>query len=253
MKGKVVSNMLFALAAVGILFVGAKHIQADGAEDISVKTDAKTAKVEATVTNTAWDGKQMSVVCYEPGWDGKADWKNTNAIVYLSQTKATASTQLSFKVKGGVKEGNYTLVVGAAGKKITKTFSFNTTPEATPEATKSADVKPEATKSPETTKGDGEKAKTLAKPVVKVKAGKKSAVVSWKKVAGAKGYKVYCATKKNGKYKLVATIKKAKAGKTKVKKLKKGKKYFFVVRAYKMSGKKVVLGKKSVIKAVKVK
>ena len=34
--------------------------------------------------------------------------------------------------------------------------------------------------------------------------------VSWKKVKTAKGYQIYRATKKNGKYKKVKTIKKAK-------------------------------------------
>lgn len=54
-----------------------------------------------------------------------------------------------------------------------------------------------------------------AKPVlsapasVKAKAGRKQASISWKKTAGAGGYKVYRAVKKNGKYKTVKTITKA--------------------------------------------
>lgn len=44
---------------------------------------------------------------------------------------------------------------------------------------------------------------------LKVKnSSKKTVTVTWKKVKGATGYVVYRATKKNGKYKAVKTIKK---------------------------------------------
>lgn len=95
---------------------------------------------------------------------------------------------------------------------------------------------------------------TLMKaPSIKVKAAKKSIVVSWKKDASASGYKVYVSNKKKGKYTVKATLNKNKKVKTTIKKLKKGKKYFVKVCAYKNLGKKKVLGKASLIKAVKVK
>ena len=87
----------------------------------------------------------------------------------------------------------------------------------------------------------------------KVKAGKKQATVSWKKVSGANGYVVYRATKKNGKYKAVKTITRAATVKFVNKKLKKGKKFFYKVRAYRTVNKKKVYGAYSAIKAVKVK
>ena len=58
-----------------------------------------------------------------------------------------------------------------------------------------------------------------------------SVTLSWKKVTGAKGYQIYFSKKKNGKYKLLKTIKKGKTKKYVVKKPKSGKIYY-KVRAY---------------------
>ena len=82
-------------------------------------------------------------------------------------------------------------------------------------------------------------AKSRQIPKLKVTAKKKGkALVKWSKVKGVAGYQIYRATKKNGKYKKVATVKKAKTVKKTVKKLKKGKKYWFKVRTYtKIKGK----------------
>ena len=66
---------------------------------------------------------------------------------------------------------------------------------------------------------------------LKAKAGKKKVSVSWKKVTGAKKYEVYRSAKKKSGYKKVSTVKTNKL--TDKKKLKKGKKYYFRVRAYK--------------------
>ncbi len=79
-----------------------------------------------------------------------------------------------------------------------------------------------------------------AKPSIKTKAAKKKVRVSWKKVTGASGYVIYRATKKNGKYKKVKTIKKGSTKSWTNKKLKSKKKYYYKVRAYRnVSGKKV--------------
>lgn len=65
---------------------------------------------------------------------------------------------------------------------------------------------------------------------LKAKAGSKKITLTWKKVSKATGYKVYRASKKNGKYKYVRTVKSTKYVNSK---LKKGKKYYYKVRAYK--------------------
>ncbi|WP_288682819.1 DUF4430 domain-containing protein [uncultured Eubacterium sp.] len=68
---------------------------------------------------------------------------------------------------------------------------------------------------------------------LKVKAKKKAGrtVLSWKKLKGATGYKVYRSTKKNGKYKKVKTI--TKKSLTTFKAKKSNKKYYYKVVAYK--------------------
>ncbi len=56
--------------------------------------------------------------------------------------------------------------------------------------------------------------------------------ISWKKVSGAKGYQIYRSAKKNGKYKLVKTIKKGKATSCSNIKHPDGKVYYYRIRAY---------------------
>lgn len=79
---------------------------------------------------------------------------------------------------------------------------------------------------------------------------KKSVTLSWKKVVGAKGYWLQYATNKKFKKKKSKFVKKTKYT---VKKLKRKKKYYFRVRAYKLDGKKKVYGKWSGVKKVKIK
>lgn len=79
---------------------------------------------------------------------------------------------------------------------------------------------------------------------------KKSVTLSWKKVVGAKGYRLQYATNKNFEKKKNKFVKKTKYT---VKKLKRKKKYYFRVRAYKLDGKKKVYGKWSGVKKVKIK
>ncbi len=119
-------------------------------------------------------------------------------------------------------------------------------PETTTEVTTS--VQPETTK--ETTK-----APTVKKPgKVKIKSAKnskkKSIVVKYRKVSGAKGYQVWWATSKK--------FKKAKKKFTnkltyKIKKLKRKKVYFVKVRAYNIKGQSKQYGSFSKTKKVKIK
>ncbi len=89
------------------------------------------------------------------------------------------------------------------------------------------------------------------KPVVSAK-GKKGAVkLKWTKMKNVTAYQIY-RKKGKGKYKLIAKIK-GTAGSYKNKKLKKGKKYTYRVRAYTLVGKKKYKSKKSSAVTVKVK
>ncbi|MST51994.1 fibronectin type III domain-containing protein [Hornefia butyriciproducens] len=93
------------------------------------------------------------------------------------------------------------------------------------------------------------KAKLPGKVSLKVKSGKRKAVLSWKKTSKAKGYVVYRSTKKNGTYKKIRTLKSAKTLKYTNTKLKKGRTYYYKVCAYNSTGK----GPMSSPKKVKVK
>ncbi|MGI6721131.1 MAG: fibronectin type III domain-containing protein [Anaerovoracaceae bacterium] len=89
----------------------------------------------------------------------------------------------------------------------------------------------------------------LNAPRIKARRYSKRAIkVSWKKVPGARGYKVYRTTKKHGRFKKVATVRKTAFIN---KKLKKGKRYYYKVRAYRMAGKKTVYSKYSNIVNIK--
>ena len=90
--------------------------------------------------------------------------------------------------------------------------------------------------------------KKVTKLTVKNKK-KKTATLSWKKVTNADGYELQYATSKKFR-----SSKKKKTPNTKIsiKKLKKGKTYYFRVRAYKKQGKKTIYGKWSNVKKIKI-
>ena len=92
-----------------------------------------------------------------------------------------------------------------------------------------------------------------AKTTLKVKSAKSGKVTfTWKKVNGANGYQIQYSTKKSGKYKTLATVKNGNKIKL-TKSMKRGRKFFFKIRAYKIADGKKVYGKLSAAKSVKVK
>lgn len=94
---------------------------------------------------------------------------------------------------------------------------------------------------------------SLKKPSLTVKAGKKKATLTWKKIANAKGYQIQYA--KNKAMKSAKKIKITKKATTKrvIKKLTSKKKYYFRIRAYAKKGSKTVYGKYSAKKSAKIK
>lgn len=93
----------------------------------------------------------------------------------------------------------------------------------------------------------------LKKPTLKLKAGKKKITVKWSKISGASGYVIYRSSKKSSGYKAVKTIKNGKTVSFTNKKLKKGKKYYYKVRAYRTVNGKKVYGPLSAVKYAKSK
>ena len=98
---------------------------------------------------------------------------------------------------------------------------------------------------------------TVSKPAkvtkLTVTSKKKKVTLKWKKNSKATGYEIYRATKKNGKYKKIKTIKKASVVKFTDSKVKKGKTYYYKVRAYKTVKGNKANGKFSAVRKVKIK
>lgn len=90
-------------------------------------------------------------------------------------------------------------------------------------------------------------------PTLKVSAGTNKATLTWNKQSGATGYIVYMSTSKNGVYSKVATIKGGSKSNYTKKNLKKGKAYYFKVRAYVTVNKNNIYGAYSNIKGIKSK
>lgn len=91
--------------------------------------------------------------------------------------------------------------------------------------------------------------------VTKFKAlsGKKKATLSWKKVSGASGYVIYRSTKSKSGFKALKTIKSSKTVKYTNTGLKKGKTYYYKMRAYRTVKGKKVYSAYTTVKKAKVK
>ena len=92
-----------------------------------------------------------------------------------------------------------------------------------------------------------------AQPSLTVKAGKKSAVLSWKKVPNANGYQIYRSSKKSGGFKSVKTITKASVLTYTDKSLASGKTGYYKIRAYRTINKAPYYSKWSAVKSAKAK
>lgn len=125
----------------------------------------------------------------------------------------------------------------------------STTPPVSKPTVTTPPVSPSKPATPSVTKPKPVKI-SLSKPKVKLKAGKKSAVIKYNKVKNAGGYEIYRSTKKKSGYKKVAVTKKTSY---KDKKLKRKKKYYYKVRAYRKVNGKKFYSAYSAVKAVKAK
>ena len=93
----------------------------------------------------------------------------------------------------------------------------------------------------------------LQAPTINVKSGTKKVTVSWNKVSGAYGYKVYRATSKNGTYYLKKTVTSGSTTSYTNTGLTKGKTYYYKVKAYRVVDGKRVYSDYSSVKYIKCK
>ena len=183
-------------------------------------------EVETPVTNITLNSNEINL---NPGGTFKLDAtvnpsnaSNKN-IKWISANESIATVDQSGNVTADVSGTTYISAVSADGK-VVATCTVNVSK---PVVTKPAKVKIKSAK----------------------KKGKK-VTLKWKKISDAAGYVVYMKTN-SGKFKAVKTVKKAKTVKAVIS-LKKGNKYSFKIRAYKLDEETNVYGAYSKIKKVKM-
>ena len=183
-------------------------------------------EVETPVTNITLNSNEINL---NPGGTFKLDAtvnpsnaSNKN-IKWISANESIATVDRSGNVTADVAGTTYISAVSADGK-VVATCTVNVSK---PVVTKPAKVKIKSAK----------------------KKGKK-VTLKWKKISDAAGYVVYMKTN-SGKFKAVKTVKKAKTVKAVIS-LKKGNKYSFKIRAYKLDEETNVYGAYSKIKKVKM-
>lgn len=183
-------------------------------------------EVETPVTNITLNSNEINL---NPGGTFKLDAtvnpsnaSNKN-IKWISANESIATVDQSGNVTADVAGTTYISAVSADGK-VVATCTVNVSK---PVVTKPAKVKIKSAK----------------------KKGKK-VTLKWKKISDAAGYVVYMKTN-SGKFKAVKTVKKAKTVKAVIS-LKKGNKYSFKIRAYKLDEETNVFGAYSKIKKVKM-
>lgn len=183
-------------------------------------------EVETSVTNITLNSNEINL---NPGGTFKLDAtvnpsnaSNKN-IKWISANESIATVDRSGNVTADVAGTTYISAVSADGKVV----AICTVNVSKPVVTKPAKVKIKSAK----------------------KKGKK-VTLKWKKISDVAGYVVYMKTN-SGKFKAVKTVKKAKKVKAVIS-LKKGNKYSFKIRAYKLDEETNVYGAYSKIKKVKM-
>lgn len=229
----------------------------DKAREIETVDDYKTM-----LENNGWADKNIADVMSEKyNWDivtevqeknADGTWKTVKEMTETDQAEALNGT---YKVDDrGIYRISKVLYATLNGTKQYRMTVYSNelnlaediTNKPTEPTTEKKDQTTTATKDQTTTVTNNkvtETIKTVLSKVtnLKVKNKKnKKAVITWKKVKNADGYQIYRATKKSGKFKKIKTVKGNRVVKYTNTKLKKNKKYYYKVRAYRtVKGKKV--------------
>ncbi len=204
MLKKVASRLFAILFCMTVVCLYSK--QADAASQLNVTANSVNKTITVQVTDASLNGKEASVVCYSPKWNGVySDWNaNKQYIVYMTQVKINTASNFSFAINGNVEAGDYSVVIGTDAGRIVNKVNFSAT-QNTPVVTLTAPTKVKA-----------------------VQQAAKQVKVTWQAVNGATSYNVYRSTKKDSGYALVGTS--AKTSYTD-KKVKAGKTYYYKVTA----------------------
>ena len=240
-------------------------------EKIEAETTASDLKTQLDKANDALDKAKERVTELEGTVsDLQSQLKDAQAAAKEAQNKYDALKTESDADKAALAQAKTDLDTARAAEKDAKTKLEKAQTDLTAAQGKVTELQGKVTslekdldaekKKAETAQGDADKyeeelamlkaqnailKKTVKK--VKAKAKKKSALVSWKKVGKGFTYEVYRSTNPIKSFKKVKTLKKLKVT---VKKLKKGKTYYFKVRAFKkVGGKKVYTGYSNITKA----
>lgn len=242
----------------------------DEAREIETVDDYKTM-----LENNDWADKNIADVMSEKyNWDivtevqeknADGTWKTVKEMTETDQAEALNGT---YKVDDrGVYRISKVLYATLNGTKQYRMTAYSnelnlaedTTNKPTEPTTEKKDQTTTATKDQTTTATNNkvtERIKTVLSKVtnLKVKNKKnKKAVITWKKVKNANGYQIYRATKKSGKFKKIKTVKGNRVVKYTNTKLKKNKKYYYKVRAYRTVKGKKAYGAFSTTKKIIVK
>lgn len=204
--------------------------------------------------NVAWEDIEETSATYSIYANGRKIASNIasgkqEAVCTIS--KGTYDIVVASCVNGVEKKSLPVSVVVEEEPTTRKPVPVTTTP--VPDTTKPV-VTETNTKAPDVT-DSATKKQTIIKPgktkITKVKAGKKKISLSYKKVKGAKGYRIFYST--NRKFKKAKKIITTKV-KTTIKKLKKGSRYYIKIQAYKVvKGKKVYGSYCKIVRSKKVK
>jgi len=183
----------------------------------------------------------LSSVSLTKAGKAKLKWKKQTGITGYQIFRATSETGKYTRVKTIKKAGTLTATLPAnTGSKAYyyKVRAYKTVSGVNYYGDFSA-VKTCAPKKPA-----GVKASALSGKKIKV---------SWKKVSAANGYEIYRATKEKGKYTKVATVENKKTVSITDTSLKKGTKYYYKVKAYRLIKGKKVYGSDSAIVSARAK
>ena len=197
-KSFVAVVLTICMAASLALSAAPKKVSAADASQVSIVTQSATGIVSVSIADPSLSGKDISIICYKPGWNGNtSDWKgNSDMIAYLNQVTLGSGLKYNFVISKSSPTGIYTLVLGTPSGKITKTFSF---------AANSVSVLPD----------------NMVKNVTAEQIKPTQVKITWSAVTGTEKYKVFRSTKSDSGYTKIGTSakteytdKKVKAGKT---------------------------------------